>query len=473
MLRLSRLIVSPAALRWLGTALSLLVGLTARQSSAAEPVDFGREIQPILAKRCFHCHGPNEAKGELRLNSREGALAPTESGAHAIVPKDISKSELIKRILSEDKDERMPPEGAPLTPNQVDLLKRWIAEGAEWKQHWSFEPLRRPETPAVKHGAWVKSPIDAFILSKLEAKGLSFSPDAPNEKLLRRAFLDLTGLPPSPAEIQDFRQHNNYERLIDQLLASPKYGERWGRQWLDSAGYVDTTGKDFDPKKAEYAVGMWRYRDYVIQATNADKPWNRFLTEQLAGDELIDWRNAKTRTPEINDLLTATGYLRNILDITEEDISNLPVERYEALFKLVETVSSSTLGLTVNCARCHSHKFDPISQKDYYRFLALFTTAYNPTDWIQPQNRHLYLLPTAGNPVFAERGSLVVDYHQVPDGKVPADWPKVVPNSVGLQMFVYKGTRDFMRRVSEGVTIGAAYKGEKALDHYFTLVREL
>ncbi|MBK5290887.1 MAG: DUF1553 domain-containing protein, partial [Acidobacteriia bacterium] len=207
------------------------------------------------------------------------------------------------------------------------------------------------------------------------------------------AYLDLTGLPPSPAQIEEFVKDTapgGYERLLDRLLESPHYGERWGRQWLDAAGYVDTTGKDFNPVKAEYAEGMWRYRDYVVQSFNQDKPWDRFLTEQLAGDELVDWRSASTFTPAITELLTATGYLRNILDITEEDISNLPVERYEALFKLVDKVSSSTLGLTVGCARCHSHKFDPISQRDYYRFLALFSTSYNPADWVQPQNRHLY-----------------------------------------------------------------------------------
>jgi hypothetical protein len=264
---------------------------------------------------------------------------------------------------------------------------------ATQRAFWAFQkPVAKPLLK-VKATARVRTPIDNFALAKLESVGLSYSPDAPDLTLARRAWLDLTGLPPTPAQLDEFLADTKpgaYERMIDRILASPHYGEKWGRQWLDAVGYIDTTGKDFNPVKAEYAEGMWRYRDYVIEAFNNDKPWDRFLTEQLAGDELADWRSAAKFGPEIEKLLAATGYLRTILDITEEDISNLPVERYEALFKLVEKVSSSTLGLTVGCARCHSHKFDPIPQRDYYRFLALFTTAYNPTDWLQPQNRHLY-----------------------------------------------------------------------------------
>ena len=388
------------------------------------PVQAASQIPAVIQARCTSCHGDKSAAAGLRLHTVADVLKGSANGP-VIVEGFSDRSLLVRRVTNHN----MPPQGAgaPLTETEINSIREWIDRGeftelitfnpadrpfsalearaptAEQKQFWAFQKPVAPATPKVKGAARVRTSIDALLLAKLEAKGLSFSPDAAPEKLLRRAYLDLTGLPPSPAEIQEFRQHNNYEHLIDQLLASPKYGERWGRQWLDAAGYVDTTGKDFDPKKAEYAVGMWRYRDYVIQATNADKPWNRFLLEQLAGDELVDWRNAKTRTPEVNELLTATGYLRTILDITEEDISNLPVERYEALFKLVEKVSSSTLGLTVNCARCHSHKFDPISQKDYYRFLALFTTAYNPTDWIQPQNHHLYLLPTADHEAIEAR----------------------------------------------------------------------
>jgi hypothetical protein len=380
------------------------------------PAKTAAPLPPILHSRCTSCHGEKSAAAGLRLHTV--ADVPKGSANGPVVVEGFSdRSLLVRRIASHN----MPPKGAgaPLTEAEINTVREWIDRGdfnelvtantadraftreedppltAAQRSFWAFQKPAPAPLPKVKGKARVRTPIDQLLLAPLEAKGLSFSLDATPEKLLRRAYLDLTGLPPTPEEIAAFRQHNSYEKLIDQLLASPRYGERWGRQWLDAAGYVDTTGKDFDPKKAEYAQGMWRFRDYVIKAFNEDKPWSRFLTEQLAGDELVDWRNAKTRTPEINELLTATGYLRTILDITEEDISNLPVERYEALFKLIEKVGSSALGLTMNCARCHTHKFDPISHKDYYRFLALFTNAYNPTDWIQPQNHHLYLLPTS------------------------------------------------------------------------------
>lgn len=379
------------------------------------PVKTATPLPPVLLSRCTSCHGEKSAAAGLRLHTVADVLKGSANGP-VVVEGFSDRSLLVRRIASHN----MPPKGAgaPLTEAEINTVREWIDRGefnelvtantidrpftkeedppltAAQRSFWAFQKPAPAPLPKVKGKARVRTPIDQLLLAPLEAKGLSFSPDAAPEKLLRRAYLDLTGLPPTPEEIAAFRQHNDYEKLIDQLLASPRYGERWGRQWLDAAGYVDTTGKDFDPKKTEFAEGMWRYRDYVIKAFNEDKPWNRFLIEQFAGDELVDWRNAKSRTPEINELLTATGYLRTILDITEEDISNLPVERYEALFKLIEKVGSSALGLTMNCARCHTHKFDPISHKDYYRFLALFTNGYNPTDWIQPQNHHLYLLPT-------------------------------------------------------------------------------
>ena len=327
-------------------------------SQAAEPVDFGREIQPILAKRCYHCHGPNDDKGGLRLNSREGALAETESGAHAVVPKDLAKSELIKRITSEDKEERMPPEGAPLTPNQVDLLKRWIEEGADWKQHWSFEPIRRPEAPQVKDQSWVKSPLDAFILAKLEAKGIS--PASPSEKRewIRRATFDVTGLPPSWSEVEAFVQDNSdqaYEKVVDRLLASDQYGERWARHWLDVVRYAETNSFERDNPKPH----AWRYRDYVIRSFNSDKPYNQFLREQLAGDEF----------PEPTaDSITATGFYR--LGLWDDEPADRALARYDELDDIVSTIGQGMLGLTFGCARCHDHKIDPITQRDYYQLVA-------------------------------------------------------------------------------------------------------
>lgn len=382
-------------------------------SDAPKPV--AAVLPKVLKERCAGCHSGAKAAAGLALTNTAELLKGSATGP-VIVEGFSDRSILVRRISNHT----MPPKGAgaPLTEGEIRDVRAWIDSTnfsefakaneadrpftemeapkltAKQRDFWSFKRPMPAPVPSVRAQDRVRTPIDALVLAKLETKGLSLSPDASSEKLLRRAYLDLTGLPPTPAEIEEFRADNDYEKLIDKLLASPRYGERWGRQWLDAAGYVDTTGKDFDPKKAEYAEGMWRYRDYVIQAVNADKPWNRFLTEQIAGDELIDWRSAKQYNAEITDLLTATGYMRSILDITHEDISNLPVERYEALFKLVEKVGSSTVGLTVNCARCHTHKFDPIPQRDYYRFLALFTTSYNPTDWIQPQNHHLYNIPT-------------------------------------------------------------------------------
>lgn len=384
------------------------------KTAAEQRARFEREILPMFQAQCTQCHGEKNPMAGLSLHTAAAALKGGSNGP-VIVEGFSERSLLVRRIANHT----MPPPGSgrKLQESEIRVIREWIDRGnftesisadssdrpftpmeappitAEQRQFWSFrKPVAAP-VPKVRAARRVRTPVDAFVLAKLEQKGLQFSPDAADQKLMRRAYLDLTGLPPTPEQIREFladRSAGAYERLIDRLLQSPRYGEHQGRQWLDAAGYVDTTGKDFDPKKTEYADGMWRYRDYVIDSINADKPWDRFLTEQLAGDELVDWQAAGKFTPEIRELLTATGYTRNILDITEEDISNLPVERYEALFKLVEKVSSSTLGLTVGCARCHTHKFDPIPQRDYYRFLSLFTTSYNPTDWIQPQNRYVW-----------------------------------------------------------------------------------
>lgn len=388
----------------------------AAKVASGQHARFDRELLPMFKERCVQCHGSKQPAAGLDLSTVASVLRGGANGP-VVVEGFSERSLLVRRVVAKT----MPPPGVgkPLTEKEIGAIREWIDRGnfresvavssadrpftaleappitPKEKQFWSFQkPVAKP-APKVRAANRVRTPIDAFVLAKLETAGLALSPEAPDLKLMRRAYLDLVGMPPTPEQIREFTADTApgaYERLIDRLLASPHYGERWGRQWLDAAGYVDTTGKDFDPTKTEYADGMWRYRDYVVRATNSDKPWSRFLTEQIAGDELVDWQSAKQFTPEILDLLTATGYMRNILDITEEDISNLPVERYEALFKLVEKVSSSTLGLTVGCARCHSHKFDPIPQRDYYQFLALFTTSYNPTDWLQPQNRFLWTI---------------------------------------------------------------------------------
>ncbi|MCH7686752.1 MAG: DUF1549 domain-containing protein, partial [Planctomycetes bacterium] len=376
---------------------------------------FEKEIRPILAKRCVTCHGADDPEAELDLRSLESLVRGSKSGP-VIVEGFSEKSVLIRKVFSR----AMPPpdSGKPLTDGEIRTITRWIDKGrfADFvdvkprreqttdssetstisdkdRQFWAFQKPVANAPPKVNARHRIRTPIDRFVLAKLESRGLTFSPDASKLTLLRRAYFDLTGLPPTPAQAREFVDDDRpdaYERLVDRLLSSPHYGERWGRHWLDVVGYVDTSGKDFNPTTATLSDGYWRYRDYVIDATNKDTPWDRFLVEQIAGDELVDWRNAKKYTPEILELLTATGYLRNVLDATNEDISNLPFDRYEALFMLMERVSTSTLGMTLACARCHSHKFDPIPQTDYYRFLSLFTAAYNPTNWLRPQHRHLY-----------------------------------------------------------------------------------
>jgi hypothetical protein len=292
----------------------------------------------------------------------------------------------------------MPPGKNKLTAAQVRIVRDWINAGAPAaptlpaqsagsesdRQHWAFRPPVRPPVPGVVHVDRVRTAIDAFLLAKLEAKHLSFACDSDRVTLLRRASLDLLGLPPSPEEVDNFVSDSRpdaYQRLLDRLLASPHFGERWGRHWLDVVGYTDTVGFDQDTNTILQSEGKWRYRDYVIAAFNADVPYDRFVTEQLAGDELVDWRNAPRFTPEIRRLLTATGYLRTARDQTHEPESDIPLNHFGVLHDTVAIVGNSLLGLTLNCAQCHNHKFDPIPQRDYYRLMALFTPAYNPRDW--------------------------------------------------------------------------------------------
>ena len=376
---------------------------------------FEKHIQPILTKRCVSCHGENAPKGDLDLRTLESLVRGSKSGP-VIVEGFSDKSVLIRKVASQ----AMPPadSGQPLTADEIHAITRWINKGRfvdfvdieprrnpgsgesnsdvitdEDRKFWAFQKPVAVFPPQVKAAQRVRTPVDSFVLAKLEMAGMSFSAEASKHTLLRRVYFDLTGLPPTPEQVRKFVTDDRldaYEHLIDRLLASPHYGERWGRHWLDVVGYVDTAGKDQIPDSPTLSDGYWRYRDYVIAATNQDTSWDRFLIEQVAGDELVDWRNAESYTPETLKLLTATGFLRNVLDATDEDISNLPFDRYEALFKLMERVSTSTLGMTLACARCHSHKFDPIPQIDYYRFLSLFAPAYNPSAWLPPKQRHLF-----------------------------------------------------------------------------------
>lgn len=322
-------------------------------------VNFLREVQPILAKRCFACHGPDEAEGGLRFTDQESALAETESGARAIVPHNVEESVLLARITSDDEFEQMPPEGERLSATEVDLLRRWIEQGAAWDKHWAFKPMVRSKVPEVDEPNWNQNPIDAFLYRDLLEAGLQPNPPADRRTLIRRAYYDLTGLPPTAEEVEAFvldTDPNAFEKLVDQILESPHYGERWGRHWLDLVRYAETNSFERDGVKPN----AWKYRDYVIKSFNDDKPYDQFLQEQLAGDEL----------DEVTvESLTATGYYR--LGIWDDEPADPLLARFDEMDDIIMTTGQAMLGLTINCARCHDHKIDPIPQKDYYSLLAM------------------------------------------------------------------------------------------------------
>jgi mono/diheme cytochrome c family protein len=325
-------------------------------TAGGQEIDYAREIQPLLAKRCVACHGPGTQEGGLRLDDRATAVAALDSGKHAIVPSKPEASEMLARITSSDPDIRMPPEGPRLSDAQVDLLRRWIAEGAEWKEHWAFRPLARPAVPAVD----AANPIDSFIRAELARRGLPVPKSADRAALLRRVTYDVTGLPPSEQEMRDFLADVSpaaWERVVDRLLASPHYGEQWARHWLDLVRYADTNSFERDGAKPH----AWRYRDYCIRSFNDDKPYDQFVIEQLAGDEL----------PEpSNDAFIATGFYR--LGLWDDEPADRLQFRYDWLDDIVATTGQVFLGLTINCARCHDHKIDPLPQKDYYALLSFF-----------------------------------------------------------------------------------------------------
>ncbi|MFM7205869.1 MAG: DUF1549 domain-containing protein [Planctomycetaceae bacterium] len=325
--------------------------------AALAEVDFSRDVQPLLAKRCFACHGPDTQEGGLRLDGQAASRADLDSGSRAVVPGDAAASELVARITAADPDIQMPPEGARLTATQVDTLRRWIAEGGEYREHWAFTPVVRPTVPEADAAT---SPIDAFIRAGLAAKGLAVPAPADRRTLLRRATHAVTGLPPTEEDLREFLADTSpgaWERVVDRLLASPHYGEHWARHWLDLVRYADTNSFERDDDKPH----AWRYRDYVIRSLNDDKPYDHFVVEQLAGDE------AESPTP---DDLVATGYYR--LGIWDDEPADALQARYDWLDDVVSTTGQTFLGLTVGCARCHDHKIDPLPQRDYYSLLAFF-----------------------------------------------------------------------------------------------------
>jgi hypothetical protein len=332
----------------------------------SDHINFDRQIRPILSDKCFACHGPDEAKrmAKLRLDMKEGGAFADRGGYKLIVPGDSSHSRLVQRISAEKPAMRMPPvsSGRSLTKDQIELIRKWVDQGADWTVHWAYVPPKRPEIPAVSNQAWVRNPIDAFVLARLDHEGLKPSPEADRTTLIRRVTFDLTGLPPTPAEVNAFiadKSPDAYEKVVDRLLHSPRYGERMAMNWLDLARYADTHGYHIDSHR-----DMWHWRDWVINAFNKNEPYDQFTIEQLAGDLLPN--------PTLDQRI-ATGFNRNHMinfeggAIPEEYQNEYVVDR-------VEATATTWLGLTLGCARCHDHKYDPLSQKDFYRFYAFFNT---------------------------------------------------------------------------------------------------
>jgi hypothetical protein len=325
-------------------------------------VSFNRDIRPILADKCFKCHGPDarERKGKLRLDNGNDARAPAASGSAAVVPGKVDDSELYQRITSTDADQRMPPpkSGKSLSAAEIATLKTWIEQGAEYQGHWAFLPPKRPALPTVKDAAWCRAPIDRFILARLEAEGLRPAPEADTTSLIRRLSLDVVGLPPTIRDVDAFEKHSGadgYGKLVERLLESPHYGERWGRTWLDAARYADSDGYEKDKSRQVYF-----YRDWVIGAFNRDLPYNQFIIEQIAGDLLPG---------ATQDQVVATGFLRNSM-INEEGGIDPEQFRMESMFDRMDCVGKGILGLTIQCAQCHSHKYDPLTHEDYYGMFA-------------------------------------------------------------------------------------------------------
>ncbi|MDP7019649.1 MAG: DUF1549 domain-containing protein, partial [Pirellulaceae bacterium] len=382
--------------RWIST------GAAAKEPLKTERSINQHDVFPILLLRCNTCHGPRMKRGNLDLRTRAAMLRGGASGP-ALKPGDPDNSLMIQRVESS----ACPPRDSLLKyfvkrppPSEVKVLRAWIAAGAaeeeispdiasqqldplvsaEDRRHWAF---RSPQTSG-RHDS-----IDGFILAKLRERSLGFSPEADRDTLIRRAHLDLIGMPPTIAEWKRWRSRGDsqwYGEMIDHLLESPHYGERWGRYWLDLAGYADSEGGvSADPLRKV----AWKYRDYVIRAFNSDKPYDRFLIEQLAGDELIDHENAEEVTSEMVDNLVATGFLRMGIDQTGSRTMNFVSERLGVISDAITVMGEGLMGLTMSCARCHSHKYDPIPQRDYYRFKAVFQGAFDEHDWLTFKNRLL------------------------------------------------------------------------------------
>jgi hypothetical protein len=381
--------------------------LAATPLTAETSLTFESSVRPILKVHCFQCHGEeDDVQGGLDVRLVR-LLTKGGEGGTAIVAGDHKRSLLYERMAAGE----MPPGEKKVSPKELAVIARWIDAGArtakpepqqvadftdEERNFWSFQPIRRPAVPkiSVQSTSQQRTPIDAFLLAELQRHNLNFSPEADRRTLIRRLYFDLIGLPPTPDEVTAFvadQSPTAYEKLVDRLLASPHYGERWGRHWLDVAGYADSEGyTPLDPVR-QYA---YKYRDYVIRAFNADKPWTEFIVEQLAGDELVKQPYAE-RTPAELEKLIATGFLRMGPDGTADSTVDQPLARNDVVAETIKIASTSLLGLSVGCAQCHNHRYDPISQVDYYRLRAIFEPAYDVKKWRAPQARLVSLMTAA------------------------------------------------------------------------------
>src|SRR5262245_39192672 len=386
--------------------LAALISFPAISAAQTGAIDFNRDVRPILSNNCFQCHGPDEKvrKGKLRLDARDDALA-------AITPGKPDASELLHRVATADAEEVMPPAktGKKLAPREIETLRRWIKEGAKFDAHWSYQKPVRPPAPAVEgQRSEVKNPIDAFILARLEKEGLRFQPEADRYALIRRVALDLTGVPPTPEEVDTYIRDNSlnaYEKLVDRMLAKPSYGEHWARMWLDLARYADSAGYADDPPRT-----IWKYRDYVINAFNANMPFDRFTIEQLAGDLLPNPTTAQ---------LVATAFHRNTLTNSEGG-TNDEEFRNVAVVDRVNTTFTIWMGTSIACAQCHTHKYDPILQKEFFQVFAFFN---NTADADRPDESPT--LPFWTPELLerkAETDSLVIDLEDQLKGKKPDEW---------------------------------------------------
>jgi mono/diheme cytochrome c family protein len=385
-----------------------LIDSPVSHAQAPAAVDFQRDIKPIFAKHCYSCHGPDKQKSGLRLDLKKAARAGGDGGV-VILPGKSAESRLYRVISGSDPDGTvMPPKGDRLTPAQVDFIKRWIDEGAPWpdegqaeakSKHWAFQPIRRPAVPSVKDQEWVRNPIDAFILARLEKEGIKPAPMADRFTLLRRLSLDLTGLPPTLQDIERYvsdQSTDAYEKMVDYYLASPHFGEQWARHWLDLARYADSDGYEKDL----YRPHAWRWRDWVIDAYNHDLPFDRFTIKQIAGDLLPN--------AGMDDRL-ATGFHRNTL-LNREGGVDIEEDRVKAVVDRVSTLGSTWLGLTVGCAECHSHKYDPISQREFYQLYAFFNST-DERDIVAPPARLLPRIEQARE-LFAQiQNQVVKEFH--------------------------------------------------------------